>query len=385
MEKIEKTVFISYRRTNTPWALAIYQNLTANGFDVFFDYNSIKSGSFEKIIIQNIQGRAHFLVLLTPSALERCNEPNDWLRLEIETALETKRNIIPLFFDGFSFGSPTISKYLTGKLEKLKEYNGMTVPVEYFAAAMERLRNEFLTTPLDTVLHPISDIAKETATHQQLEANNSNKVEQKILTAQEWYEKGNKFIDDENYDEAIFAFNNSLNLDPTSSETHSCRGVSFFLKKDLLSARTDFEKAIQLDPDNEKAHINLGIIFESLGDLDKALKHINISIQKNTKIPNAYYIRAVINNRLNQNFDQSINDSTEAILLKPNYSEAYFSRGVAYSLKHEHAKAISDLNEAIRLNPKVSNYYQARGMTYMKMGKVILGGKDIAKANALKE
>jgi hypothetical protein len=35
MERIEKTVFLSYRRTNFPWALAIFQNLTHNGFDVF--------------------------------------------------------------------------------------------------------------------------------------------------------------------------------------------------------------------------------------------------------------------------------------------------------------------------------------------------------------
>lgn len=30
MPHIEKTVFISYRRTNAPWALAIYQNLTSH-------------------------------------------------------------------------------------------------------------------------------------------------------------------------------------------------------------------------------------------------------------------------------------------------------------------------------------------------------------------
>jgi len=27
MERIEKTVFLSYRRTNFPWALAIFQDL----------------------------------------------------------------------------------------------------------------------------------------------------------------------------------------------------------------------------------------------------------------------------------------------------------------------------------------------------------------------
>ena len=46
MERIEKTVFISYRRTNIPWALAIFQNLTQHGYDVFIDYNSIASGEF---------------------------------------------------------------------------------------------------------------------------------------------------------------------------------------------------------------------------------------------------------------------------------------------------------------------------------------------------
>lgn len=72
METVQRTVFISYRRTNFPWALAIYQNLTHHGLDVFFDYKGIASGDFESVIVGNIQSRAHFLVLLTPSALEDC-------------------------------------------------------------------------------------------------------------------------------------------------------------------------------------------------------------------------------------------------------------------------------------------------------------------------
>jgi hypothetical protein len=59
MQRIEKRVFISYRRAHTPWALAIYQYLTGHGYDVFFDYNSINSGDYAQIITQNIEGRAH--------------------------------------------------------------------------------------------------------------------------------------------------------------------------------------------------------------------------------------------------------------------------------------------------------------------------------------
>src|SRR5207344_3360744 len=100
------TVFISYRRTNIPWVQAISQNLTLHGYDVFFDFSGIASGDFEQAILGNIKSRAHFLVLLTPSALERCAEPGDWLRREIETALETKRNVVPLMLEGFDFNTP---------------------------------------------------------------------------------------------------------------------------------------------------------------------------------------------------------------------------------------------------------------------------------------
>jgi hypothetical protein len=96
MGRIEKTVFISYRRTDDSWALAIFQDLTQHGYDAFIDYDGIASGNFETVILENIRARAHFLVLLTPTALERCSEPKDWMRREIEAALDSQRNIVPL-------------------------------------------------------------------------------------------------------------------------------------------------------------------------------------------------------------------------------------------------------------------------------------------------
>jgi len=80
MARIEKTVFISYRRTNALGARAVFQNLTYHGYDVFLDFNGIASCDFESVILENTRARAHFVVLLTPSALKRCSEPGDWLR-----------------------------------------------------------------------------------------------------------------------------------------------------------------------------------------------------------------------------------------------------------------------------------------------------------------
>ncbi len=171
MGQIEKTVFISYRRDNKGWALAIYQSLRDRGFDVFFDYQSINSGDFEQVIFQNIKGRAHFLLLLTPTALDRCNEPSDWLRREIETALNEKRNIVPLFLDGFSFGSPNVSKNLIGNISQIKSYNGLNIPADYFDEAINKLCQRFLNVPLNSVLHPMTNTVQKANLNQKNAAN----------------------------------------------------------------------------------------------------------------------------------------------------------------------------------------------------------------------
>src|ERR1035438_7361147 len=51
--RIEKTVFISYRRIAVSWAQSIFQDLTQHGYDVFFDFQGIASGSFEEVILEN--------------------------------------------------------------------------------------------------------------------------------------------------------------------------------------------------------------------------------------------------------------------------------------------------------------------------------------------
>jgi hypothetical protein len=186
MSRIEKTVFLSYRRTNASWALAIFQNLTHHGYDVFFDFSGIASGDFERVILGNILASAHFIVLLTPPALERCGDPGDWLRREIETALDSQRNIVPLMLDGFDFETSNIARQLSGRLEGLKRYNALHVPAQYFAEAMVRLREKYLNVSLGAVLHPASPDVRDAAKAQRFAASSAPLVEERELTVKEF-------------------------------------------------------------------------------------------------------------------------------------------------------------------------------------------------------
>ena len=119
MSDADKTVFISYRRSVSSYiARAVFMDLRAYGYDVFMDVESIDSGTFDTIILNQIAARAHFVVILTPGSVERCTQPNDWLRREIEYAMDLQRNIVPLLANDFSFKDA--KPYLKGKLKQVE-------------------------------------------------------------------------------------------------------------------------------------------------------------------------------------------------------------------------------------------------------------------------
>ena len=231
MSPVEKTVFICYRRTNEPSAPAISQNLTHHGYDAFFDFNSIASGDFERVILGNIKARAHFVVLLTPSALERCGDSGDWLRREIETALDTKRNIVPIMLEGFDFDSPAIGSQLTGKLAGLRRYNALQVPSGYFDAAMEKVRTKYLNVPLDAVLHPTSPSAQQVTENQQEAASAAPAVTANELTAQEWFEKG---LNSTEHEEQIRFYAETIRLKPDYANAYNNRARRGWTRATLM-------------------------------------------------------------------------------------------------------------------------------------------------------
>lgn len=206
------TVFLSYRRNVSSFiARAVFQDLRQHGYDVFMDVESIDSGQFDTIILTQIAARTHFLVILTHGTLEGFQEPHDWLRREIEYALDLGRNVVPILVNDFRFDADA-DTYLTGKLRALPRHNGPTLYHDYFDAAMERLRTRFLKLPTQGDITPappqdapvvqqkIDEAARQPApTKQDLSAEDyfnrgwmyakGQGVAQDYGQARQWYEK----------------------------------------------------------------------------------------------------------------------------------------------------------------------------------------------------
>jgi hypothetical protein len=161
VEDAARTVFLSYRR-DVSWAMAylVRDDLQHHGFDVFMDTQDLDSGEFERVILSQIESRTHFLVLLQVGTLDRVDEQGDWLRREIAHALRCHRNIVPLMTQGFR-----LPRSLPADIAQMAGFNAVSVPPDYFDAAMQKLRERFLraavprpgTPPPVAVDPPVAD------------------------------------------------------------------------------------------------------------------------------------------------------------------------------------------------------------------------------------
>jgi len=366
--RIEKTVFISYRRANKPWALFIYQNLTHHGYDVFIDFQNINSGNFETAILDNIRARAHFIIVLTPSALERCKEPSDWLRREIETALDEKRNIVPLMIEGFDFGNPLVKNALTGKLSVLSSINGLRIPDDFPFEAMDRLRERYLNIALtDVALPNLPEKSQEIATAEKSAANNAPSVEKVELVAQKWYEQGYVSQETNKIDQAIEFYTQAIKLNPKFFQAYNNRGVLYRVKGEHNRAIRDFNEVIRQKPNSVEAYINRGTIHIDKKDLDNAIVDFNEAIRINPNIAMTFANRGAAY-RSKGEINKALSDFDKAIHLDPNDAAFYYNRGNARRDLRDMDGAISDYNTALFIDPDYLEAYGNRGLSHYDNG-----------------
>ncbi|MBN8591384.1 MAG: tetratricopeptide repeat protein [Anaerolineae bacterium] len=366
--QIQKTVFISYRRKNMYMARAVYDDLHKRGYDVYLDIETGESGDFSQTILQQIDARAHFLLILTPSALERCTHPDDWLRREIEYAMERQRNIIPLRFENFKFEE--VQHFMVSdRLKLLPSYNSVKVDDEYFEAAMDRLRSpNFLNRPIELVLHPASPAVKQAAAEAEAQVAAAPEVTPEQQEAERLFESGyrkSRLLGD--YTEAIADLTRVIELRPDDAEAYHWRGLARFNIGDHEGIFSDLKTALHLNLDDLRAPIIRSMIAKQEGDLDLALFEAEIGVHQNPNDSEAFHRRGYVRDEKGD-FDGAIADYTEAIRLNPKFGLAYNNRGIARRKKGDIDRAIADYTEAIHLNPQFVMAYYNRGLAFEKKG-----------------
>ena len=150
-------IFLSYRRQETaPYARILKEKLSGHfpAAQVFMDLDSIEAGvDFAEVIGQAVRSCAVLVALIGPqwatltdeprSALftaeqgrRRLDNPHDYVRFELQTALERDMRVIPLLVDG---AKPPRPEQLPEPLRKLARLNALELNLDRYAYDVKRL------------------------------------------------------------------------------------------------------------------------------------------------------------------------------------------------------------------------------------------------------
>ncbi|KRT81007.1 Sterile alpha motif containing protein, partial [Oryctes borbonicus] len=158
-ENMDKSldVFVSYRRSNgSQLASLLKVHLQLRGFTVFIDVERLEAGKFDNNLLQSIQKAKHFLLVLTPHALQRCigdGERKDWVHREIVAALQAQCNIIPII-DNFQWPE---AEDLPEDMRQVCHFNGVRWIHDYQDACVDKLER-FMRGEVNNRTDPLSRV-----------------------------------------------------------------------------------------------------------------------------------------------------------------------------------------------------------------------------------
>ncbi len=328
--------------------MALYQHLTERGLDPFYDVESIRAGQLDTIILNQITARPYFLLVLTPGTLERCDDPRDWLRREIEQAVTTQRVIVPVHTPNFDFGD--FERFLPPALgQEIRRFNGQELPQKWFKFAVQQLIEEFLLPiRIETVATPSAEQAVVDRLLQ--EARTAPAVTDVELSAQEYFERAFARTGDD-AEGMIADYSEALRLNPRYVEAFNNRGLARLSKGDLDGAIADFEQAGRLRPDFYPAFMNIGAARFRKGDLDGVIASYSEALRRNPNLAQALIDRGLA--RADKgDLDGAIADYSEALRIYPDHVKAFINRGGALFDKGDVEGAIADFEQAARLAPE---------------------------------
>jgi hypothetical protein len=328
-------IFINYRREDSPWnSLALYQELIKHfpKENIFKDFNTIRPGEdFVERIEKALESCSVLLVLISEHWLEakdkngkvKLSNEDDFVRLEIATALKRNIIVIPVLFDDAVL--PHASD-LPDDLKKLSRRQSIEIDKTRFEDDAMKLVNTIknILAPPEPTPNPIPDPQPDLAANTDLSAkeNNNNNNKNKNIPVgdtetpglKKWYlpvliaiavavilffifQNNNKSTTGSNHPvDSPLVQNNQLN--ETGKDTTS---LGSSVSKELSSApstKKDLSKK-SADPERPASHV----IYNSFPDAfyaafeDAKNNFVNIRGKKINDFQPAYFTKIELHDR----------------------------------------------------------------------------------------
>lgn len=166
--------------------------------------------------------------------------------------------------------------------------------------------------------------------------------------------RGNQFWEKHQFDHAIGAYTDAIELNPDLAEAFCNRSGVLLENADYHRALEDCNRALNVNPDLGEAFCNRGTAYLGKGDGELALRDYDQAIRLKADFAVATCNRGLALFSKGE-IDRASVDFDRAVELEPNLALAFRIRGVVSFCNRRFAQAREDCAEAARLDPKDCN------------------------------
>ena len=93
--------------------------------------------------------------------------------------------------------------------------------------------------------------------------------------ALDWYLKGNEFSRQGQFEQAVEAYHQAIQINPDATGPFYNLGLAYKHLKQYDRASAAFESALRLEPDNMNIHLSLGNVYNRMERWGQAIGHLN--------------------------------------------------------------------------------------------------------------
>ncbi len=153
-------------------------------------------------------------------------------------------------------------------------------------------------------------------------------------------------------------FTKALELDPRFAPAYERRGLHYYFQEKYDKVIEDFSRYTRLVPDKADAYQMLGMAYLKIKNFEKAIVNFDRALSLAPEMSRALSYRAEAF-RQNGQLDEAITDSSKAIALETDLrvlSDAYRTRGKAYTALGQDAQADADFKKVYEVDPRFALY-----------------------------
>ncbi|WP_372364611.1 tetratricopeptide repeat protein [Candidatus Uabimicrobium sp. HlEnr_7] len=175
------------------------------------------------------------------------------------------------------------------------------------------------------------------------------------------------------------AFNKSAYL-KNAKEYSFLRGVVYGNrdnKQDKRQALKDFKKHIQLDPNSDITYRNIGVLYQQLGDNEKAILYFNKG--KIDEDATLLYAKALSLCELKE-YTKAITVFSKAIKLDPLNAKYRYQFALLLNTLKKPQQALRQLSKSIEIQPNFAKAYRERAVIFFKSRKLGRAVTDLEQA-----